>query len=117
MEPYYLKPTKSIWAGILLALLFGPFGLFYSSVLGGFIMTLSPILFIIAFGLGISNDIELLKAIGMVGIVASIILGWLFCIIWAAIAVDRYNKRIISESRRNIGYHTDIQTHEPKITR
>ena len=36
--PIIVQPPKSVAIGIILALFFGPLGLFYSSVLGGVVM-------------------------------------------------------------------------------
>ena len=46
------KPQKSVGLGILLALILGPIGLFYSSVLGGLVMTFAPVILLVVMILG-----------------------------------------------------------------
>jgi putative Ca2+/H+ antiporter (TMEM165/GDT1 family) len=70
-------PTKSLLVAILLALVLGPIGLFYSSVIGALIMlVVTAIIGFITFGLGL-------------------FISWTICIIWAIIATNSHNKKII----------------------
>jgi hypothetical protein len=70
-------PTKSLVLAILLALFLGPIGLFYASVIGALIMlVITAIIGFITFGFGL-------------------FIPYIICIIWAIIAVNSYNKRII----------------------
>jgi len=72
-QTVYIKSTKSMGVTILLTILFGPLGMFYSTILGGIIMlTLSVIVAIFTLGFGL-------------------IFTWPICIIWAAVATNRYN--------------------------
>lgn len=72
------RSPKSQGISFILTFLFGPLGLFYSSVLGGVIMLiLGIIIAIITLGIGA-------------------ILAWLGSIIWGAIAVSSYNKKLMS---------------------
>ena len=69
--------TKSMWIGIILALLFGPLGLLYYSVLAAIIMlVISVVVAIFTLGIGLlfTNPI---------------------CAIWAAIAVNNHNKKLL----------------------
>ena len=69
------KPAKSMGITILLTVLFGPLGMFYSTVLGGVIMTLlSVVIGILTFGFGLLGT-------------------WPICIIWAAVATNSLNKK------------------------
>jgi len=80
-------PTKSMAAGILLALFFGPLGLFYSSVAGGFVMLIGGGL--LAFFGGLLT--------GGFGLVPIIILIGIISVIWAAVAVNSHNKKIVRQ--------------------
>ncbi|MFT5969598.1 MAG: hypothetical protein ACI8ZO_000087 [Flavobacteriales bacterium] len=70
----YLKPLKSLKTGLILCLLFGPFGLLYASIKGALIMILTAIL-LGFFNLGIG-----------------LIITWIVCIIWARIAINDANE-------------------------
>jgi hypothetical protein len=58
---HVVKSTKSVGIGILLTLLLGPIGLFYSTVWGGIIMTFGPIVLFITFFLGMFIESELIQ--------------------------------------------------------
>lgn len=73
-----VRPVKSVGLAIFLALLFGPFGLLYASVLGGFIMLIGGVIAVAASG----------------GVAAPFV--WIACPIWAAIAASNYNSAITS---------------------
>lgn len=65
---------KSAGVAFLLSFLFGPLGLFYASVTGGLVMlALSIIIGIITLGFGL-------------------VLTWIGSIVWAMIAVNKYNE-------------------------
>lgn len=70
-------PTKSVGISLLLTALFGSLGLFYSTVIGAIIMIVVE---------------------GIVGI-ATLGIGFLvthpICMIWGAIAVSNYNKKLL----------------------
>ena len=67
--------NKSMGTALLLAALFGPFGLLYASVLGGVVMLiLTIVLAIFTFGL-------------------SIFLTWPVTMIWAAVAVNQHRDK------------------------
>jgi len=68
---------KSMAVAIILAILFGPLGMLYSTVMGGVVMIALSILvgiFTLGFGLFIT---------------------WPVCVIWAAVAANSYNKNIL----------------------
>lgn len=98
-------PLKSTTIAILLTTFFGPFGLFYASVSGGFIMLFSiPIMVI--FLLGASSFSSIAFGLTAFWCICFIVLYWPICIIWASISVEKYNRRIIEEERQ---YHYDNQ--------
>ncbi|HKB91412.1 MAG TPA: hypothetical protein VKC60_12910 [Opitutaceae bacterium] len=69
-----VKSEKNIGLAIILALLFGPFGLFYSSVVGGIVMLVLGggfVLITLGFGMFIT---------------------WPVCIFWAWKAASDYNR-------------------------
>ncbi|SKD08424.1 hypothetical protein SAMN05660461_4316 [Chitinophaga ginsengisegetis] len=89
------KPLKNTGLAVFLAILFGGIGLFYSSILGGIIMTLVfPIILILLFFLG--------KLLTLILLCCSY---YLICLIWAVAAVNSYNKRIMLEANPK-DYHS-----------
>lgn len=70
-------PTKSVGLAILLAVIFGPLGLLYSTVVGAIVM------FIV-------NIVVALVTVGF-----GLILTWPICGVWAAVAVKSYNKTLL----------------------
>ena len=77
-----VTPTKSVGAAVLLAILFGPLGMLYATVLGGIIMLIvsaAVALPTLGFGLLVTQPI---------------------CVIWAAIATNGYNKRVLRKLTR-----------------
>jgi len=95
-----VKSTKSVGIAILLTLLFGPIGLFYASITGGIIMTLTPFLLFVLLIMGALGESSslLLTSLGLLVIFA--LTYWLICIIWAAIAVYDYNNELFEEANR-----------------
>lgn len=71
--PTLMRPPKSVSTAIWLAVLFGPFGLFYASILGGFVMLVGG----------------LIATAASSGVAAPFV--WIGSIIWASIAVRNYN--------------------------
>ena len=75
--------TKSVGLAILLALLFGPLGLLYASVMGGVVMFfVSLLIALVTFGFGI-------------------LLTWPICVLWAAIAANSHNSALVSAVQHN----------------
>lgn len=71
-------PTKSVGLAFLLSFLFGPLGMLYSTVAGGIIMgIISVIVGILTLGIGLFITEPI-------------------CIIWAVVAANSYNKRIMA---------------------
>jgi hypothetical protein len=72
----------------LLILVFGPIGLFYSSVIGGLVMCFGP-LFVIGYAL-LTGSFDGLFLFA----VAYAVLGYVICFIWGMVAVSNYNRRL-----------------------
>lgn len=71
--------TKSVGVSLILTILFGPLGMFYSTIWGGIIMMVtSVILALITAGF-------------------SLIITWPICVIWGALAVSGENRRILDQ--------------------
>jgi len=112
-----VKSTKSIGVAILLTLFLGPIGLFYASIIGGIIMTLLPFGLLFLFIVGLATEIAAIT--GLVILIS--IFYWLICIVWAIIAVNGYNKKLIAGVVRPVvepeRINTiDIKTNELKAT-
>jgi hypothetical protein len=72
-------PTKSMGTSLLLTFLFGPIGMIYSTISGALIMLVLLLLIsIYAFGIWL-------------------LIIWPIQLIWAAIAVNSYNKRVMDK--------------------
>jgi len=71
-----VKSEKSMGMTILLTILFGPLGMFYSTTTGGIVMLIvSGLVALITLGFGLFFT-------------------WPVCIIWAAIATKNYNEKL-----------------------
>lgn len=82
-HPAVMTTPKNVWLAVLLAGLFGPFGLFYATVPGAMIMlVVAIVLAMFTFGIGV-------------------FLVWPFCAVWAWRATVSHNKRVYLEE------HTD----------
>ncbi|SHK62455.1 hypothetical protein SAMN05216582_1108 [Selenomonas ruminantium] len=74
------KSEKSIGLAVVLTAIFGPLGLFYSSIIGGFVMlAVSFVVGLITLGFGL-------------------IVTWPTCIFWAYMATKRYNAKLAADS-------------------
>ena len=72
--------TKSVGIAILLCVIFGPLGMFYSTVMGAIIMLIvSLIVAVVTAGFGL-------------------FLTWPVSIIWGALAVKKYNQALLSST-------------------
>jgi hypothetical protein len=71
------KSQKSMGISILLTVFFGPLGMFYSTIAGAIVMLI----------------VDLLVGIFTLGI--GLILTWPIGVIWAAIATNSYNKKLM----------------------
>lgn len=73
-------PYKSSAAALIFVIILGPLGVFYTTVIGGVVMT--------AFGLvGIGTVVSMHSPLPMAAI-------WLISLLWAMAAVHRYNNRL-----------------------
>ncbi len=83
--PIIVQPPKSVAIGIILAIFFGPIGLFYSSILGGVVMLIIG---------GILNFFGAM-AFGF-GLLFTIPITSIICAIWSYVAVTGYNEKFLS---------------------
>ncbi len=68
--------TKSMGIGILLTVLFGPLGMLYATIPGALIMiVISAVVGFLTLGIGL-------------------IVTWPICLIWTAVAINKYNKNL-----------------------
>ena len=71
-----VKAEKSMGITILLTILFGPLGMLYSTVTGAIVMIIvNVVVAIITLGFGL-------------------FITWPVCIIWGAVATNKYNKNL-----------------------
>lgn len=75
---------KNVGGAICLALLFGPLGLFYATVWGGFVLSLICVL------------LFPLMAYLRMGVLWSLAFVWITSIVWAAIAARAHNQDVES---------------------
>lgn len=109
MPPYPVtKPPKSVGIAILLTLLFGPIGLFYASVAGGFIMMFTKIFLALLFILALIQNSEFWLSWSLLLIIGASIL-WLANIIWAVISVTDYNRKIEYDAKRQFELWNSLQ--------
>ncbi len=71
-------PFKNLAGALLFSVFLGPIGLLYASSVGGVTMI------ILGFIVGCSK------------LIVPIIMVWLICCIWSVLAVNRYNRRVLS---------------------
>ncbi|MGO8881153.1 MAG: hypothetical protein ACLPVO_08350 [Desulfomonilaceae bacterium] len=72
-----VTPTKSVGISIILTVVFGPLGMFYSTISGAIIMLIiSAVVGLVTFGYGL-------------------ILTHPICVIWGALAANSYNKKLL----------------------
>lgn len=77
----FLAQKKSMGVALILSFLFGPLGLLYSSVVGGVVMIV----------------VSLLVALVTLGF--GLIITWPICMIWAAVATNSHNKKLMDAGR------------------
>lgn len=93
-------PLRSHLAAFVLTLFLGPFGVFYSSLEGGIILSIIPFLLIVDIGL--EKFVLLIAGLAVIGITQIFIfLYWLICIIWALVAVSIDNNKLLKRYYRN----------------
>lgn len=72
---------KNVGVAIILTVLFGPLGMFYSTVSGAIIMmVVTAIVFFFTLGFGL-------------------LLTWPICVIWGAVAASAHNKQLMATTR------------------
>jgi hypothetical protein len=106
--PIATQGRKSLTMGFLLAFLFGPLGLFYSTVLGGIIMILVAAVAVGLFFLLVVNRMDsyvpLATDSGITWITLLALGMWLAleltCIIWAIVAVNSHNSKLQASAVR-----------------
>jgi hypothetical protein len=76
-----VTPTKSVGISIILTVLFGPLGMFYSTIWGAIIM-------LIIYGV-----------VGMVTLGYGLMITHPICVIWGALAAHSYNKKLLEGFR------------------
>lgn len=80
VQPIVVTSTKNVGIAILLTVLFGSLGMFYSTVWGAVIMTvLSIIIGVLTLGIGL-------------------LITWPVSIIWGAMAASSYNKSLLAQA-------------------
>ena len=77
-----MTPTKSAGVAAMLAALFGPLGMLYSTVWGAVIMFVISLL------------------VGFVTLGFGLLLTWPICVVWAALAAKSFNKKLLSGQRQ-----------------
>ncbi len=70
--------TKNVGVAIILTILFGPLGMFYSTIWGAVIMLI----------------VSLILGVFTVGL--SLFVTWPVCVIWGAIAANSYNQSLLA---------------------
>ncbi len=75
-----VKTQKSVGVAILLTILFGPLGMFYSTTTGGVVMLLITVVF------------------GLITLGFSLFITWPICVIWAAISANDSNNSISAQN-------------------
>jgi hypothetical protein len=77
-KPAVVVSPKNVGVSIILTVLFGPLGMFYSTIIGGIVMTIvSAVVGIATFGIGLAVT-------------------WPVSVIWGLVSTMAYNRRIMS---------------------
>ncbi len=74
--------TKSVGVSLILTFLLGPIGMFYSTIIGAFIMLV----------------VSLLVAVFTLGI--GLIVTWPLSILWGALSTSSYNRKLLEGKRQ-----------------
>lgn len=83
---------------LLLTFFFGPFGLFYVSIFAALMMlVVIPAFLMIVIFTGVGAGFAFVTAITSLGFVGFLVFYFPICMIWASIAVNRYNRKIHEE--------------------
>jgi hypothetical protein len=70
--------TKSVGISVLLTILLGPLGMFYSTIIGAIVMMVISVI------------------VGFVTLGFGLFLTWPICVIWGAVAASSYNKKLLA---------------------
>lgn len=81
-----VTPTKSVGLAIILTVLFGPLGMFYTTIWGGIIMSVVFLLVVMVVG-------SLTLGLGLVVVLPIL---WAICVLWAAMASNSYNRKLLA---------------------
>jgi hypothetical protein len=98
------RPRKSVFIGFLLALLFGPLGLFYSTVVGGIIMLVVSAGTWCYFYTRVVGSLDYYDpgfTSSGISWFSTLPLGiWLgvtlVCVVWSIVAVNSYNNKLLT---------------------
>jgi hypothetical protein len=77
-----VAPTKSVGVALLLAIFFGPLGLFYATVTGGVVMLIVSFL------------------VGLVTLGFGLLVTWPICVVWSAIAANSHNAALLASHQQ-----------------
>ena len=69
---------KNVGIAILLTFLFGPVGMFYSTIIGGAVMCVVSLV------------------VGFLTLGFGLFFTWPICVVWGAVSANMYNKKLIS---------------------
>lgn len=89
-----LVKRKSVGLAIVLALIFGPFGMFYATVRGAFAMLLLPILGVGLFIYAGQQNLNALMVTMFIWLLFFASFYWIICVVWAGVAAAGKNKII-----------------------
>ena len=87
-QPIIVQSTKNVGVAIILTIIFGPLGMFYSTIPGALIMIAVNLVILVlgVFTVGIGYILFFLT--------------WPVSIIWAAVAANSYNQKLIADTQR-----------------
>lgn len=92
---------KSKGIAILLVAFLGPIGMFYSTILGGVIMTLgAPLMLYALLAKAAFSHTEIFVLIAIIWA----FIAYILCFLWAVSAVENYNHKIIQEANPDFQY-------------
>ena len=110
MSYVVVKQMKSRGIAFLLVFLFGGFGLFYSSIVGGIIMVIvAPILMFLAFFIPGAQTIIFTL------IIIFCCLYYIICFIWAIRAVETYNNKILANANIYEKHNSTQTNNQPSV--
>jgi len=104
---------KSVGLALILAIFFGPLGLFYVSILGGFVMLIFPFLCTYLFT---ANSFDDNWVLWLSSFYVWCFVDWVICIIWAVVAANKANNNVIKNSSNQLNTIQNIadKNNQPK---